>query len=307
MPAVRGSGAAGAGPPPSGIGVRLGAMERINRAWRAGRYEIECGRRTLVMGVLNVTPDSFSDGGRFYDHEAAVAQGLRMAEEGADLLDVGGESTRPGSDPVPAGEERERVVPIVKRLAAEVDVPLSIDTRKAEVAAAALEVGATIVNDVSAGGDPQMFEVVRESGAGLVLMHMKGEPKTMQREPHYEDVVAEVRDYLRERAAFAEAAGIRREGIAIDPGLGFGKTTRHSLVLMKETAVLATIGYPLLVGPSRKSFVGDALGGLPLDRRALGTVGASAYMAAHGAHIVRVHDVREHVEALRVVDAILGS
>ncbi len=259
------------------------------------------------MGVLNVTPDSFSDGGRFYDHEAAVAQGLRMADDGADILDIGGESTRPGSDPVSAAEERDRVVPVIKRLRAEVDVPVSVDTRKADVAAAAVEAGAAIVNDVSAGGDAGMFDLVRQTGVGLVLMHMKGQPKTMQRDPHYDDVVGEVRGYLADRAAAAGAAGIPRDRICVDPGLGFGKTTAHSLALMRETAALADLGYPLLVGPSRKSFIGDALEGLPLDRRALGTVGASIYMAAHGAHIVRVHDVREHVEALRVVDAILGS
>ncbi|MGH2723489.1 MAG: dihydropteroate synthase [Actinomycetota bacterium] len=282
-------------------------MERTAHRWRCGPHTLECGPRTLVMGILNVTPDSFSDGGRFFDPEAAVARGMRMVAEGADVLDVGGESTRPGSDQVAAAEERDRVVPIVKRLAAEVSVPVSIDTRKAEVAAAALEVGATIVNDVTAGRDPAMFGVVRDSGAGLVLMHMKGEPKTMQEDPRYEDVVAEVRDYLRDRAAAAEAAGIAPDRLCVDPGLGFSKATPHSLRLMKENAVLAELGYPVLVGPSRKSFIGDALGGLTLDRRLAGTMGAVAYLAANGAHIVRVHDVREHVELLRVVDAILAS
>ncbi|HKX25275.1 MAG TPA: dihydropteroate synthase, partial [Actinomycetota bacterium] len=202
--------------------------------WRVGPRTLECGPRTLVMGILNVTPDSFSDGGRFLDHERAVEHGLRMVEEGADLLDVGGESTRPGSDSVSVDEEVGRVLPVVKRLVAEVDVPISIDTRKAEVAAAALDAGATIVNDVSAGRDPGMFPVARDTGAGLVLMHMLGEPKTMQDEPHYEDVVRDVHDYLRERIEAAEAAGLARDRIAADPGLGFGKTTEHSLVLMRS-------------------------------------------------------------------------
>lgn len=281
-------------------------MERPTYRWRAREHLIECGPRTVVMGVLNVTPDSFSDGGRFFDPEMAVSRGVAMVEEGAGIIDVGGESTRPGSDAVSAEAERDRVVPIIKRLSTEVPVPISIDTRKAEVARAALEVGAAIVNDVSAGADPAMFDVVRD-GAGLVLMHMKGEPKTMQEAPRYDDVVGEVRDFLVARAAAAEAAGIPSDRLCIDPGLGFGKTTPHSLALMRETAVLAGLGYPLLVGPSRKSFINDALGGVPIDRRGLGTVGASVYMASRGAHIVRVHDVRDHVEALRVADAILAS
>jgi dihydropteroate synthase len=259
------------------------------------------------MGVLNVTPDSFSDGGRFFDPELAVSHGVDMAAEGADILDVGGESTRPGSDPVGPEEERDRVVPIVKRLAVETDVPISIDTRKPGVAAAALEAGASIVNDVSAGADPGMFPLVRDAESGLVLMHMKGQPKTMQEHPHYDDVVAEVRDYLAERASAAQAAGIARDFLCLDPGLGFGKTTQHSLQLMRHNAVLTRLGYPLLVGPSRKSFIRDALGDAPMDRRLEGTLGAVAYLAAHGAHIVRVHDVRPTVELLRVIDAILGS
>lgn len=259
------------------------------------------------MGILNVTPDSFSDGGRFFDPEVAVSHGVEMAAEGADILDVGGESTRPGSDPVSAAHERDRVVPVIKRLAAETDVPISIDTRKAEVASAAIEVGASIINDVSAGADPAMFAVARASGAGLVLMHMKGEPRTMQHDPHYDDVVAEVREYLAERAAAAQAAGIDRDRVCVDPGLGFGKSTPHSLELMRENAALAELAYPLLVGPSRKSFIRDALGDAPMDRRLEGTLGAVAYLAGHGAHIVRVHDVRPAVDLLRVVDAILAS
>jgi dihydropteroate synthase len=275
--------------------------------WRVGSRTLECGPRTLVMGILNVTPDSFSDGGLFRDHERAVEHGLRMVEEGADLLDVGGESTRPGSDSVSVDEEVGRVVPVVKRLVAEVDVPISIDTRKAEVAAAALDAGATIVNDVSAGRDPGMFPVARDTGAGLVLMHMLGEPKTMQDEPHYEDVVRDVHDYLRERIEAAEAAGIARDRIAADPGLGFGKTTEHSLVLMRSIEAFLDLDVPILVGPSRKSFIGDALGSAPVDRRMEGTAGAVAWMAGRGAHIVRVHDVGPMVKVLAVVDAIRSA
>ncbi|HXF57673.1 MAG TPA: dihydropteroate synthase [Actinomycetota bacterium] len=272
--------------------------------WRVGPWTLECGERTLVMGVINVTPDSFSDGGRYLDHEAAVAAGVQMVADGADLLDVGGESTRPGSDPVPVEEELARVVPVIKRLSAEVSVPISVDTRKAEVARAALDAGAVVVNDVSAGtSDPRMFEVVRASGAGMVLMHMRGEPKTMQRLTHYDDVVGEVRAYLAERVEAAVEAGVEWERLAVDPGLGFAKTTPQSLLLMKEVDAFLDLGRPVLVGPSRKSFIGDVLG-LPVGERMEGTAGAVAWMAARGAHIVRVHDVRPIVRVLRVLDAI---
>ncbi|MFN2543888.1 MAG: dihydropteroate synthase [Actinomycetota bacterium] len=272
--------------------------------WVIGGRTLECGPRTLVMGILNVTPDSFSDGGRWFDPEDAVRHGLEMAGEGADLIDVGGESTRPGSDAVEADQERDRVVPVIKRLTAELpDVPISIDTRKADVAAAALDAGAAIVNDVSAGSDTRMFEVARAGGAGVVLMHMKGEPKTMQRAPRYQNVVAEVRAYLVERIEAAVAAGIRREALCVDPGLGFGKSEEHSLRLMKEIDALLDLGRPVLVGPSRKSFIGHILGTEVTDR-VEGTAGAVASMAARGAHIVRVHDVLQMARVVRVVDAI---
>ena len=258
----------------------------------------------LVMGVLNVTPDSFSDGGRLEDPEAAVTQGLRMTEDGADLLDVGGESTRPGSDPVAVPEEIDRVLPVIKRLTAEVDIPISIDTRKAEVARAGLDAGATIVNDITAGSDPSMFTIVREAGAGMVLMHIKGEPKTMQENPTYDDVVREVHDYLAGRIEAAVAAGIPAERLAVDPGLGFGKTAAHSYTLMREVEALLDLGRPVVVGPSRKSFIGAASGDLPVEERLEGTAAAVAVMAFRGAHVVRVHDVREMVRVVRVADAI---
>ena len=275
--------------------------------WPVRDRVLRCGERTHVMGVINVTPDSFSDGGRFFDPEAAVAEGLRMADEGADLLDVGGESTRPGSDPVAVDDEQSRVLPVIKRLAAEVDIPISIDTRKHEVAAAALDAGATIVNDISAGGDPDMFGVVRDGGAGLVLMHIKGEPKTMQQNPTYDDVVREVHDHLAKRVEAAVAAGIGRDRLAVDPGLGFGKTGTHSLMLMAEIKAFLDLERPVVVGPSRKSFIGAALGDLPVGERLEGTAAAVAVMAWQGAHIVRVHDVREMARVVRVVDAIRSA
>jgi dihydropteroate synthase len=277
------------------------------KIWRVGDRKLECGPRTLVMGVLNVTPDSFSDGGRFLEHEDAVTEGLRMAEEGADIIDVGGESTRPGSDEVPVEEEIERTTPVVKRLAAELDMPISIDTRKAEVARAALDAGAVVVNDVSAGRHPEMFDVVRGSDAGLVLMHMLGDPKTMQEDPRYDDVVREVREYLAERLDAAVAAGIDRERLCLDPGLGFGKTYEHNLELMRYMDELLDLRVPVLVGPSRKSFIGRALGDAPMEERLEGTLGAVAWLAGRGAHVVRVHDVRETMRVLKVVDAIRGA
>ena len=248
--------------------------------WRAGPHVLECGIRTLVMGVLNVTPDSFSDGGRFLEPEVAAAQGIRMVADGADLIDVGGESTRPGSDPVGAEEEIRRAVPVIQRLAAEVAVPISIDTRKPEVARAAL------------------------AGAGMVLMHMRGEPKDMQQHTQYSDVVAEVRDELRARVGAAVAAGIEPDRLVVDPGLGFAKSYEQNFVLMRDVRALFELGRPLLVGPSRKSFLGRVLGDLGVDERLEGTAGSVAWLAGQGAHAVRVHDVREMVRVVRVVDAI---
>jgi dihydropteroate synthase len=277
-------------------------MDRL--VWRAGPHELDCSSRTLVMGVINVTPDSFSDGGRYLDHEAAVAHGITLVRDGADILDVGGESTRPGSHPVTPEEELDRVLPVIKRLVAETQLPISIDTRRAEVARAAVDAGAAIVNDVSAGRDPDMFAAVQDSGAGLVLMHMHGEPKTMQQEPLDRDVVRIVYDSLAERVTAAEGQGVPRAAIAVDPGLGFGKTAEGSLRLMRHVDEFLDLGLAVVAGPSRKSFIGKALGDLPVDQRLEGSAGAVAYLAARGAHVLRVHDVREMVRVLRVVDAI---
>jgi dihydropteroate synthase len=272
--------------------------------WRVGERVFDCSERTLVMGILNVTPDSFSDGGRFLDRATAVAHAIRMVDDGADFLDVGGESTRPGSTPVSADEELERVHPVIERLAQlHPAVPISIDTRKASVAAEGLDAGATIVNDVSGGADPAMFDVVRDREAAVVLMHMQGDPTTMQEAPHYDDVVGEVHEYLRQRIEAAELAGIDPERIAIDPGIGFGKDLDHNLELMHGVDALLDLGRPVLVGPSRKKFIGTILD-LPEEERVEGTVGAVVWMVARGAHLVRVHDVKEVVRALRVSDAI---
>ena len=272
--------------------------------WRVGERAFDCSERTLVMGILNVTPDSFSDGGRFLDRAAAVAHASQMVENGADILDVGGESTRPGSHAVSVGEELERVRPVIERLAElHPAIPISIDTRKAGVAAEALAAGASIVNDVSGGADPDMFGVVREGQAAVVLMHMRGDPATMQEAPRYEDVVGEVHEYLRQRIEAAELAGIDPERIAIDPGIGFGKDLEHNLQLMRRVDALLDLGRPVLVGPSRKRFIGTILD-LPEDERVEGTIGAVVWSVARGAHAVRVHDVQEVVRAVRVADAI---
>ncbi|HET9725218.1 MAG TPA: dihydropteroate synthase [Actinomycetota bacterium] len=275
--------------------------------WHAGGRVLDCAERTLVMGVLNVTPDSFSDGGRFLDAEAAVAHGLQMVEDGADIVDIGGESTRPHADPVSPEEERARVVPVIQRLAAvHPGLAMSIDTRKPEVAQAALAAGACIVNDVSGGRSEGMFEVVRQADAGMVLMHMLGDPKTMQDNPHYDDVVAEVHEYLNGRIEAAEWAGVRPEALAIDPGIGFGKNLEHNLTLIRRIDALRDLGRPILVGPSRKRFIGAILD-LPEDERVEGTAGAVAWLIGRGAHIVRVHDVRQIARVARVVDAILRA
>jgi dihydropteroate synthase len=272
-----------------------------------------CGARVAVMGIVNVTPDSFSDGGRFLDPDAAVAHGIELAEQGADVLDVGGESTRPGAAPVPADEELRRVVPVVARLTATTTVPLSIDTTKAAVAQAALDAGASVVNDVSAGRlDPDILGVTAAAGAGYVVMHMQGEPRTMQADPRYDDVVAQVGDFLADRIEVARAAGVAEGALAADPGIGFGKTVEHNLRLLAGLPSLAErVGAPVLVGTSRKTFVakvlaraGAASGDLPVDQREEGTLATVVWAVERGASIVRVHDVLPAVRAVRLMDAL---
>ena len=273
--------------------------------WRCREREIVCGERTLLMGIVNVTPDSFSDGGAFLDTDSAVAHAIQLAGEGADLLDVGGESTRPGSEEVPADEELARVVPVVERLVHEVDLPIGVDTRKAAVARAGLEAGAAIVNDVTAGADPDMFALVRDAGAGMVLMHMRGEPKTMQADPHYDDVVTEVRDFLAGRVGAAVAAGVPRSHLCVDPGIGFGKNLDHNLEILRAIGSFRELRTPVLVGASRKRFIGQLTGVEDPADRMEGTAGAVAWCAAQGVDIVRVHDVLQMRRVVNVVDAIV--
>jgi dihydropteroate synthase len=277
----------------------------MNGVWRCRDRELPLGERTLVMGIVNVTPDSFSDGGMFDDAEAAVKHGLQLLEEGADVLDVGGESTRPGSDAVGEDEERARVLPVVEGLRREApEALLSVDTRKATVARDALAAGADVVNDIGAGSNPGMFDVVASARAGMILMHMRGEPKTMQADPHYDDVVAEVREFLAERLEAANAAGIGRDHLCIDPGIGFGKTLEHNLALLRLIGSFRELGAPVLVGVSRKRFIGELSGADDPAGRLEGSVGAAVWCASQGVEMVRVHDVGATVRALRVVDAI---
>lgn len=276
------------------------------RRWAVRGATLSNREQTVLMGVLNVTPDSFSDGGRYLDPSVAVRHGLAMVEAGADLIDVGGESTRPGADSVSVEEEMARVLPVVEGLAAH-EVVISIDTAKAAVAEQALRAGAVAVNDVTALGDADMASVVAESRAGLVLMHMKGTPRTMQDQPRYDDVVEEVRDFLVARADRAESSGIPPERICIDPGIGFGKTLAHNLTLLAHLPVLVEAGYPVLVGTSRKSFIGRLLGDAPPYQRIDGTAATVALAVGAGAFGVRVHDVARMADVVKVADAIVRS
>jgi dihydropteroate synthase len=256
------------------------------------------------MGILNVTPDSFSDGGAWLDPASAVARGQALVAEGADILDIGGESTRPGAATPPLAEELRRVIPVIQALAQAVTVPISVDTRHAAVAEAALQAGATIVNDITALRDPAMLAVVRRSRAGVVLMHMLGTPQDMQKAPHYDDVVAEVRAFLAARLAAALAAGIPRQRLVIDPGIGFGKTTRHNLALLGALAQLATLA-PVLVGASRKRFIGE-ITGAPLPERLPGSLTVAIWSLMRGAAILRVHDVAATRAAVTMAGALAG-
>jgi dihydropteroate synthase len=260
--------------------------------------------RPLLMGIVNVTPDSFFDGGRFCDPHRAVAHALRLVEEGADLLDIGAESTRPGALSVDVQEERRRLVPVVAAVAKAVSVPISVDTSKSEVARAAIDAGAIMVNDVTAlRGDSAMVDVVAQAGAGLVLMHMQGTPDTMQHAPRYDDVVGEVAQFLAERIRFAIDHGVAKDRIVVDPGIGFGKTLGHNLDLLANLRVFTELGYPLLVGPSRKGFIGQ-LTDQSVEARGWGTAGVVALAVEQGANILRVHDVGPMKDVAKVAVAI---
>ena len=265
---------------------------------------IEFPARPLIMGVVNVTPDSFFDGGRYFDAEAAVAHAIRLVEEGADLLDIGAESTRPGADVVSEAEECRRAIPVVTAVAKAVTIPISIDTSKATVAQAALEAGAVLVNDVTAlRGDPAMVDVVARTGAGIVLMHMPGTPRTMQQDPHYDDVVGEISNFFEERIRFAMAHGIVRRQIILDPGIGFGKLLGHNLMLLAQLRRFMQFECPLLVGVSQKAFLGQLVD-RPVQERQWATAAAVAMAVDRGAGILRVHDVRGMKDVVQVTAAI---
>ncbi len=270
--------------------------------WPRGRLDFSVG--CIVMGVLNVTPDSFSDGGQFFDAAKAAERGLRMAADGAAIIDVGGESTRPGSAPVSDDEQIERVVPVIKALCKKIDVPISIDTYKLEAAKAALEAGAGMINDITALSDERMAELAAKHDVPVVLMHIQGTPATMQTEPKYEDVVGEVLQFLLERAKRAEGFGIAKNMIFIDPGIGFGKTLEHNLLLLKDIDKFVASGYRVLIGTSRKSFIGKLTGREKPSDRIFGTAATVALCASAGISIVRVHDVAEMVDVVKVANKL---
>jgi dihydropteroate synthase len=272
--------------------------------FRCRDHLLDVQQKTWIVGVLNVTPDSFSDGGRFVEPEAAADQAMRMVEEGADIVELGGESTRPGALPVSADEEIRRILPVLRGLRPRVTIPVAVDTYKPDVARVALEEGADIINDVyGVRGEGRLAAVVAERGAGLVIMHMKGTPQNMQIEPHYDDVVGEVSDFLADRVAFAERMGVDPQSIIIDPGLGFGKRSRDNLALLRHLAAFHRLGKPIMVGPSRKSLVGEVLK-LPVEQRQYGTAACVSAAVLQGAAFVRVHEVRPCAQLVKMLDAI---
>ena len=293
------------------VNLDLPGSPQIYRLSWAG-YDMELGRKTRIMGVVNVTPDSFSDGGKFFAHAAAVAQAEKLIDDGADIIDVGGESTRPFSDPVTPAEEMKRVIPVIEKLAGQVSVPLSIDTMKAEVARRALEAGASMINDISAlRFDPQMAAVARKFDVPVVLMHMLGNPKTMQRSPSYDNLLGEILAFLRDAIGRAETQGIPKSKLIVDPGIGFGKTVLHNLLIIRNLQFFNALKVPILIGPSRKAFIRKLLtdehrDDIPPDLPVVetGTQAAVAAAVLFGAHIVRVHDVANTVATIRIMDAI---
>jgi dihydropteroate synthase len=275
--------------------------------WKTSRRQISLGRKTLVMGILNVTPDSFSDGKLYFDRQRAIDHGLKMVDEGADLLDIGGESTRPGSKPVTARQEIARVIPVLEGLSGKIKIPISIDTTKAHVAQAALAAGAEIVNDISALGDKKMVAFIKQSGAALILMHMKGKPENMQTEnPVYDDVMGVIISYLKEKTQKATKAGIAKDHLVLDPGIGFGKSYQDNCKIIRKLDELKGLGMPVLIGTSRKSFIGQVTGGKP-EERIEGTAATVAAAIINGCHIVRVHDVAYMKKVAAMTDAIIHA
>jgi dihydropteroate synthase len=275
----------------------------VNLTWR--NFSLDFSKKTYVMGILNVTPDSFSDGGLYLNAESAIKRALRMVNDGADIIDIGGESTRPGSDPVTIDEELTRTIPVIETLAQKIRVPISIDTYKAEVAKKALEAGASMVNDISGlRFDPAMKKVVSAYQVPVVIMHIRGNPKDMQKNPVYASLIPEIIEFLKESISIAADAGISQETIIIDPGIGFGKTFAHNLEIIHNLHMFSKLGRPLLVGLSRKAFIGKILGDASPEERLEGTAAAAAISIFNGANIIRVHDVKEMVKVARVADAI---
>lgn len=272
---------------------------------QCGNKTFDLSSRTHIMGILNVTPDSFSDGGKFDDPKKAIERGLQMAEEGADIIDIGAESTRPGAEPLPAEDELNRIIPVLEGLRHRIDTPISIDTYKSTVAEAALKAGAHLINDISGlRFDPRMKEIVAQYRIPVVMMHIKGEPRNMQQNPHYDDVIGEIHDYFAEGIRSAAAAGIDRNKIIIYPGIGFGKRLQDNYEIIRRLSEFQDLGCPILIGPSRKSFIGSVLS-LPPDQRLEGTLAAVAIGIQNGAHLVRVHDVKEVRRTCRIADILV--
>jgi dihydropteroate synthase len=275
----------------------------LRLAWKD--FLLDFSNKTYIMGILNVTQDSFSDGGLYFDKSAAIKRANRMVEEGADIIDIGGESTRPGAEPVTVEEELRRTIPVIEVLAKEINVPVSIDTYKSEVAKKALDAGASIVNDISGlRFDPEMAKVVSEYKVPVVIMHIKGRPKDMQQDPVYEAFIPEIMDYLREGIRLAKESGVSEDKIIIDPGIGFGKTFNQNLEIINNLRKFTLLEKPILIGPSRKAFIGKILGNASVTERLEGTSAAVAISIMNGANIIRIHDVKEMVRAARVADAI---
>ena len=283
-------------------------MQRKTFRLRLPSRALVLGERTLVMGVLNVTPDSFSDGGKFLDTEKAVSRALEIEREDADILDIGGESTRPGSEAISADEQLARILPVLKKLRGKLKIPISIDTQSAVVARAAIEAGAEIINDISAlRHDPEMAAVAKSAGVPVILMHMRGEPRTMQQGPFARDVMKDIASGFREALRRAQQAGIRRSQILLDPGIGFGKNYNQNFEVLARLPKLSRFGCPIVIGTSRKAFIGAALANLPAEERAWGTAATVAASILGGAYIVRVHDVAQMVQVAKITDRILAA
>ncbi len=286
---------------------RYGIIMKSSYRMRCGKYLLSLAKRPYIMGILNVTPDSFSDGGLYLNIEKAVEHAIRMAVEGADIIDIGGESSRPGAESVSLNEELKRVIPVIEALSKKIDVPISIDTYKAEAARQALNAGASIINDISGMRfDPMMAKVAAEANAPVIIMHMKGSPRGMQKRPVYKDVVKEIISFFKERISYAIKNGIKKNKIIIDPGIGFGKTVRHNLEIIRRLNEFKRLGVPILLGPSRKSFIGRILDA-PLEKRMEGTAAAVAIGITNGANIVRVHDVKAMADVAKITNAILTA